>query len=468
MHTFYVQAILTASLGGILYGYDMGVISGALPLLSAYFRLTPQQEELIVSLLYFGGGVGAATGGFLCDRFGRKFAILITDVMFGLGALWLYSAKTVNGVMAGRFVMGWAVAVSGIADVAYLHEISSVWDEKEEKHDGEEDGENDSAISRNHTGLNAVDTDDGNVQEVKNNEQCQNGCKRGGVVSVNEACISLGFLLAYGVAYLIGSPYSKGADQHSQQYRRHRQIITQQQESQDNISGNNLGEEWRTMFAGGGLLALLQFFGMLFMPESPVWLNQMGRRDEATIVTQKIRGVSDVGAIIRSENGSRQRQLDRGQSAGATSQTGLEMSSASSSVDPSSHSSTSNSVENYEMHAKTIHPFDPISLLRCVPSLTKSVYAFPSMISIQYNKLLHEVIVPYKRQYIIAFFLATSQQFCGHPSVLNYLPEIFQILRPRAHDHFHVSDWSDSNANRNNVASEFSPIQLTVGIGVLK
>lgn len=58
----------------------MGVISGALPLLSEYFQLTPSQEEWIVSLLYFGGGVGAASGGFLCDLFGRKTAILFTDV----------------------------------------------------------------------------------------------------------------------------------------------------------------------------------------------------------------------------------------------------------------------------------------------------------------------------------------------------------------------------------------------------
>ena len=80
MNTFYIQAIITASIGGILYGYDMGVISGALPLVSSYFQLAPSQEEWVVSLLYFGGGVGAASGGFLCDWFGRKIAILITDV----------------------------------------------------------------------------------------------------------------------------------------------------------------------------------------------------------------------------------------------------------------------------------------------------------------------------------------------------------------------------------------------------
>jgi MFS family permease len=80
MKKFYLRAIITASLGGILYGYDMGVISGSLPLLSLYFNLTPSEEDWIVSLLYFGGGVGAATGGFICDWLGRKFAILITDV----------------------------------------------------------------------------------------------------------------------------------------------------------------------------------------------------------------------------------------------------------------------------------------------------------------------------------------------------------------------------------------------------
>jgi len=80
MNTFYIQAIFTASLGGVLFGYDLGVIAGALPPLSAYFQLTPSQEEWVVSLLYFGGGVGAASGGFLCDWFGRKFSIMFTDV----------------------------------------------------------------------------------------------------------------------------------------------------------------------------------------------------------------------------------------------------------------------------------------------------------------------------------------------------------------------------------------------------
>src|SRR5210317_459719 len=99
MKTFYIKAILTASVGGILYGYDMGVISGALPSLSTYFQMTATQQEWVVALLYFGGGIGAATGGFICDLFGRKRAILMTDVMFGVGALMLFAAQTVATIM---------------------------------------------------------------------------------------------------------------------------------------------------------------------------------------------------------------------------------------------------------------------------------------------------------------------------------------------------------------------------------
>jgi MFS family permease len=187
MKTVYVQAILTASVGGILYGYDMGVISGALPSLAAYFELTSIQQEWIVALLYFGGGVGAATGGFACDLFGRKRAILITDVMFFIGAVLLFGAQSVSALMVGRFVVGWAVAVSAIADVAYLHEISSVWEEKDEIM--KVSFNNESQEGENNITSNRLRQEHSQVSSVGG---------RGSVVSVNEACISLGFLLAYG------------------------------------------------------------------------------------------------------------------------------------------------------------------------------------------------------------------------------------------------------------------------------
>ena len=189
---FVLQITAVASLGGILFGYDLGVISGALPQLMATFDLTRAQQEICVSILYLGGGIGAALGGSLCDSFGRKRAILLTDAVFALGALILFCAPNFETVVVGRVVVGFAVAVSGIADVSYLHEIAPVQ-------------------------------------------------FRGAIVSVNEACISLGFLLAFGMG---------GA-----------------------LSGEGVKDGWRIMFGASGVIALVQFGGMLPLPEVRfVWI----------------------------------------------------------------------------------------------------------------------------------------------------------------------------------------------------
>ena len=103
--SFYIKAIGMAGLGGMIFGYDLGVIAGALDPLSKYFNLTTYQQEWVVSLMYVGGGLGAATGGFLCDWWGRKIAILVTDATFFVGAFWLYSARTVTDIYVGRLIM---------------------------------------------------------------------------------------------------------------------------------------------------------------------------------------------------------------------------------------------------------------------------------------------------------------------------------------------------------------------------
>jgi len=86
---FVVRLTVTASLGGCLFGYDMGAISGTLPQLTNTFDLDDRQKELSVSILYVGGTIGALIGGSLCDRFGRKVTIMLTDVVFILGAILL-------------------------------------------------------------------------------------------------------------------------------------------------------------------------------------------------------------------------------------------------------------------------------------------------------------------------------------------------------------------------------------------
>jgi MFS family permease len=130
----------------------MGAITGALPQLQSSFELSDSQAELVVSILYLGGGLGAMIGGTLCDILGRRRTIMGTDLVFILGAIWLFLSNSYEQIIIGRFVVGIAVAVSGIADVSYLHEIAPI--------------------------------------EF-----------RGAIVSVNEACISLGFLLAYAAGF---------------------------------------------------------------------------------------------------------------------------------------------------------------------------------------------------------------------------------------------------------------------------
>ena len=78
-------AAITAT-GGLLFGYDTGVISGALLFIRQDFELTSFLEGIIVSFLLVGAMVGALSGGPLSDRIGRRPTTLLAAIIFGLGA----------------------------------------------------------------------------------------------------------------------------------------------------------------------------------------------------------------------------------------------------------------------------------------------------------------------------------------------------------------------------------------------
>jgi len=304
---FIIKATITASLGGILFGYDMGVISAALPQLTNTFDLRQGQQEMVVSFLYIGCCIGAIFGGVLCDVHGRKRMIMCTDFLFVIGAAVLYLATTFIRVLVGRILIGVAVAISGIADVAYLHEISPLQ-------------------------------------------------FRGSIVSCNEACISLGFMMSYLIGY--------------------------------GISVYIPNDGWRYMFGLGSLIAILQFVGMLFMPESPVWLKEKGQLQAADAALLQIYG----SRSNLEEAETRDTQRTR----------------------TSSNKASSRRLVEPDQNQSTLESYSSFNIEQSLEQENHDAEEFSS-----------RTVRKYYRQITIALFLSIMQQFCGHPNVLNFAPEIF-------------------------------------------
>ncbi len=113
-----------AATGGLLFGFDTGVISGAIPFLQDYFVLTDSQVESITALGLIGAVVGALFTGRITDYLGRKKVILASAFVFATGAVWTGLAPTVTQLMISRFYLGLAIGVSSFAVPLYISEIS--------------------------------------------------------------------------------------------------------------------------------------------------------------------------------------------------------------------------------------------------------------------------------------------------------------------------------------------------------
>jgi len=121
---FVVFISFIAALAGLLFGYDTGVISGAILFIEKQFTLTSGQAETVVSVVLIGALVGAITSGRLADRFGRKKVLLTTALIFAFGALGSAFARSVPTLVAYRFIIGLAIGVASYTAPLYLSEIS--------------------------------------------------------------------------------------------------------------------------------------------------------------------------------------------------------------------------------------------------------------------------------------------------------------------------------------------------------
>src|ERR671917_1147329 len=119
-----MAAAITAT-GGLLFGYDTGVISGALLFIREDFApLSAFLEGIIVSTLLVGAVVGAISGGPFSDRFGRRPAVLLAAIIFGLGALAVAFAPSVAFIVVGRFLLGLGVGLASMIVPLYIAEIA--------------------------------------------------------------------------------------------------------------------------------------------------------------------------------------------------------------------------------------------------------------------------------------------------------------------------------------------------------
>ncbi|XP_065878832.1 probable inositol transporter 2 [Euphorbia lathyris] len=216
---YVLRLAFSAGIGGLLFGYDTGVISGALLYIRDDFKSVDRKtvlQESIVSMAVAGAIIGAAVGGWLNDRFGRKKALLCADFLFFLGAVIMATAPSPFPLIIGRIFVGFGVGMASMTAPLYISEASPA--------------------------------------KI-----------RGALVSTN------GFLITGGqfLSYLI------------------------------NLAFTQVPGTWRWMLGVAGIPALLQFFLMLYLPESPRWLYRKGREEEAIAILRKIYSAEDVEKEIQ-------------------------------------------------------------------------------------------------------------------------------------------------------------------------
>ncbi|MBR1907686.1 sugar porter family MFS transporter [bacterium] len=119
----YIIAVI-ASFGGLLSGYDTGVISGALLFINESWNLSDTLQGILVSSVLIGAVVGAATNGVLADIFGRKKIIMTTAVIFILGSVMCAFAPNIIVLILSRAFVGLAVGIVNFVVPLYISEIS--------------------------------------------------------------------------------------------------------------------------------------------------------------------------------------------------------------------------------------------------------------------------------------------------------------------------------------------------------
>lgn len=196
--TLYIGMIyFFGALGGLLFGFDTGVISGALLYITQDFQLTPFYEGLVVGGLLIGAAIGAGFCGMLSDKIGRKKSIILLGILFTIGAWGTAFAANVTNLVLFRVELGIAVGGASTLVPVYLSEMAPA-------------------------------------------------AMRGRIAALNTVMCGIGLLLAYVVNFIYSA------------------------------TGN-----WHYMLAWAVVPSVILVIGMFFVPESPRWLVENSKVEEA-------------------------------------------------------------------------------------------------------------------------------------------------------------------------------------------
>jgi sugar porter (SP) family MFS transporter len=122
-------SVLVATMGALAFGYDTGIIAGALPFMTlpadqGGLGLTAFTEGLVTSSLIVGAAFGSLGSGYVSDRFGRRLALRLLAILFIVGALGTAIAPSVNTMIAARFLLGVAVGGGSATVPVFIAEIA--------------------------------------------------------------------------------------------------------------------------------------------------------------------------------------------------------------------------------------------------------------------------------------------------------------------------------------------------------
>ncbi|OBA56541.1 MFS transporter [Corynebacterium sp. EPI-003-04-2554_SCH2473622] len=111
-----------AAIGGLLFGYDTGVMSGALLYISPEFGMSAAEEGRVTAMLLVGAAIGALLGGRVADWWGRRMTLLVNGVIFCAGSIWCALAGSVAELATARTFLGVAVGAVSIVVPMYIAE----------------------------------------------------------------------------------------------------------------------------------------------------------------------------------------------------------------------------------------------------------------------------------------------------------------------------------------------------------